>query len=90
MTLIESVRAKGHDVRLGRDGVTIEVTLSAGRGDPVKASEWVKANEQQLRRELVSEIHAVANVRTVFSGAKLRTVRSADGKEIRGKVEIRQ
>lgn len=85
-TLIASLRAKGHTVRL--DGLRVLVLLAPG-ADAAKAEQWARTNEAQLRAELVSEQHAaVGMTRDVFHGGRVREVRGPDGEPVRGAVQV--
>ncbi len=87
MTLLSALRSKGHAAKLAGDGLTVRITLAPG-ADAVTAEAWARQNEQQLRRELFSEIQAAVGVRSVFQDARIRAVKGPDGKEYKGKVEV--
>ncbi|MBE7480258.1 MAG: hypothetical protein HS104_09780 [Polyangiaceae bacterium] len=85
-TLIASLRAKGHTVRL--DGMRVVVLLAPG-ADAAKAERWARQHEPQLRSELVSEQHAACGMaREVFHGGRVREVRDGNGEPIRGAVQV--
>jgi len=87
MSLVRALRAKGHDVRLDAADLTVMVVVGPG-GDETKAGEWALTHEQELRRELVTELQAIVGIRAVFSDSRLVKVRGSDGAEITGRVRV--
>lgn len=88
MSLVESIRRKGHRVGLVGEMMSVDITLSPG-SNPDTAKAWALKHEQELRRELVSEIQRVALLRDVFQDAKLKAVRGPDGNPVVGAVTVR-
>lgn len=85
-SLIESLRRRGHQVRL--DGLRVVVLLAPG-ADAAKAEQWARQHESQLRAELVAEAHAACGMaREVFHGGRVREVRGSDGEPVRGAVQV--
>lgn len=85
-TLIASLRAKGHTVRL--DGMRVVVHLAPG-ADVATAERWARQHEAQLRAELVAEQHQLVGLtREVFTGGRVREVRGPDGEPVRGAVQV--
>ena len=85
-SLIESLRRRGHQVRL--DGLRVVVLLAPG-ADAATAERWARQHEPQLRSELVSEQHAACGMaREVFTGGRVREVRGPDGEPVRGAVRV--
>ncbi len=87
MSLLRSLRAKGHDAHI-REDYTLVVELAAG-ADADKAEAWAKKHENELRCEVVSEMQRVAGVLGVFPDARVRKVKGHDGEEIKGRYEVR-
>ena len=87
MSLLSGLRAKGYDAHLQPDlTVVLKVT---GQTNLETATKWVKANEQQLRLELVGELQSIAMVQGCFPDGKLRKFRrTSGGSEIRGAVVV--
>ena len=85
MSLLHDLRRKGHEARL--DGQRVVVRLRSG-ADVTVATRWAVAHEQQLRRELVTELQALAGVRGVFPDARVRKVLDENGDEIVGQVVV--
>lgn len=86
-SLVSELRRRGHQVRL--DGLRVVLVLKAG-ADAVKAEQWARKHEQQLRAELVAEAYAAVGLaREVYQGARVREVRGPDGEPVRGEIEVR-
>ena len=69
-SLIESLRRRGHQVRLY--GLRVLVLLAPG-ADAAKAERWARQHESQLRSELVSEQHSLVGLtREAFHGGRVR------------------
>lgn len=86
MTLLRRLRAKGHLVTL--EGMAVVLDRAPG-SDSETAKTWALKHEQELRRELVSEIQRFVLLREVFPDAKLKAVKGPDGAPVTGQVVIR-
>lgn len=86
MSLLATLRRRGHEVRL--DGMRVLVLLAPG-ADAATAERWARQHESQLRAELVTEQHAACGMaREVFTGGRVREVRGPDGEPVRGAVQV--
>lgn len=86
MSLLATLRRRGHEVRL--DGLRVVVLLAPG-ADVATAERWARQHESQLRSELVAEQHAACGMaREVFTGGRVREVRGPDGEPVRGAVQV--